>query len=43
MVWRYKLMRTSEDQLATVIQSISGEVDTAVNKANAILDALAAQ
>ena len=36
-------MRTSEDQLATKMQSISGEVDTAVNKANAILDELAAR
>ena len=42
-VWRYALMRTSEDQLATKMQSISGEVDTAVNKANAILDELAAR
>lgn len=36
--WRYALMRTSEAQLATVMESISGEVNTAVNKANAILD-----
>lgn len=42
-VWRYKLMRTSVDQLNTTMQSISGEVDTAVNKANAILDELAAK
>ncbi len=41
--WRYALMRSSEAQLTTAMQSISGEVDTAVQKANQILDELSAK
>jgi ABC-type glycerol-3-phosphate transport system substrate-binding protein len=42
-IWRYALMRTSSDQLTTVMQSISGEVDSAIKKANAILDEISAK
>lgn len=38
--WNYTLMRTSKAQFVTTAARISNEVDTAVAKANAILDSL---